>query len=40
MKSPMYIVPKSEKVVSQAANFVAHVAQVMEENGIRKVDAA
>jgi predicted nucleotide-binding protein (sugar kinase/HSP70/actin superfamily) len=37
LKSPLYVVPKIEKVVGRAANFVLHVGELMNAEGVRRV---
>jgi len=36
LKSPLYVIPKRDNVVGHAANFVLHVAELMDAEGIRK----
>ena len=40
MKKALYLVPKRDDVIGKAANFVLHVAERMEKEGVPRQPAA
>ncbi len=40
MKKALYLVPKRDDVIGKAANFVLHVAERMEKEGVSRATQA